>query len=72
MSATEIPAPSNIATAFRHLRAEVTSLQHANRSLKFHNDKLRDHRDRLERRLTGALYELYGDWERVNRELPRA
>lgn len=32
--------------------------------------RLRDENTILRRRLAGALYQIYGSWSRVNRELP--
>lgn len=67
-----IPPPHHIVSTLEHLRAQVVSLTRSRAAYRGEAERQRDRADRLERRLTGALYELYGDWGRVNREIPRA
>lgn len=69
---TVIPPPHQIVSTLEQLRAEVVSLTRSRAAYRGEAERQRDRADRLERRLSGALYELYGDWRRVNKEIPRA
>lgn len=56
----------------RHITAELTATRkRATHAARRAADAERE-RDRLRRRLAGALYQLYGDWDRVNQELADA
>lgn len=60
------------ASRVSHLAAaqrEMTALRKRNTRLMREAQELRADNNRLRRRLFGALYQIYGDWARVNREV---